>query len=103
MNSHTAIWNDPGQLEGQMTITQSLIANAKDEGLEFVPSWDTVAISAIALVPFILSLVLGGVWIGVFVKKGTDVQVAVQTAFTMASYVVTAGTLQVFCSSGKLN
>ena len=76
-----------------MTVTQKLIANAEDEGLEFVRSWNTVAISAIVLFPFVLSLVFGGVWIGIFVRKGTDVQAAVQTAFTVASYIVTAGTL----------
>lgn len=75
-----------------MTVTQQLMANAEDEGLEFVRSWNTVSISAIVLLPFALSLAFGGVWIGVSVKTGTDVQVAVQTAFTVASYIVTAGT-----------
>jgi hypothetical protein len=76
------------------------MANAEDEGLEFVRSWNTISISAIVLLPFVLSLVFGGVWIGVFVKMGTDVQVAVQTAFTVASYIVTAGTSQVLRSAG---
>lgn len=76
-----------------MTVTQTLIANAEGEGLEFVRSWNIVAISAIVLLPFVLSLVFSGVWIGVFVKRGTDVQVVVQTAFTGASYIVTTGTV----------
>ena len=90
-----AFFEDPEKVKGQVTVTQKLLANTEDEGLEFVRSWNTVAISAIVLLPFVLSLVFGGVWIGIFVKKGTDVQVAVQTAFTVASYTVTAGTLQV--------
>lgn len=56
------------------------MANAEDEGLEFVRSWNTVAISVITLLPFVLSLVFSGVWVGIFVKKGTDLQVAVQTS-----------------------
>ncbi|KAH8752362.1 hypothetical protein F5882DRAFT_484903 [Hyaloscypha sp. PMI_1271] len=92
-NSHTAFFDDPERVKGQVTVTQKLMANAEDEGLEFVRSWNTVAIAAIILLPFVLSLVFGGIWIGLFVKKGTDVQVAVQTAFTVASYIVTAGAL----------
>lgn len=79
------------------------MANAEDEGLEFVRSWNTVAISAIILLPFVLSLVFSGVWIGLFVKIGTDVQVAVQTAFTVASYIVTAGTSQVLRFGGEMH
>lgn len=79
------------------------MANAEDEGLEFVRSWNTVAIAAIILLPFLLSLVFVGVWIGLFVKMGTDVQVAVQTAFTVASYIVTAGTSQVLHFSGEMH
>lgn len=93
-----AFFEDPEKIKGQVTVTQKLLASAEDEGLEFVRSWNTVAISAIVLLPFVLSLVFGGVWIGLFVKKGTDLQVAVQTAFTVASYIVTAGTLQVLRS-----
>lgn len=86
-----------------MTVTQKWLSNAEDEGLEFVRSWNTVAISAIVLLPFVLSLVFGGVWIGLLIKTGTDVQVAVQTEFTVASYIVTAGTLQVLRSGGEIH
>ena len=89
-----AFFEDPEKVKGQVSVTQKLLANTENEGLEFVRSWNTMAISAIVLLPFVLSLVFGGVWIGLFAKKGTDVQVAVQTAFTVASYIVTAGTLQ---------
>ena len=90
-NTHIAFFEDPERVRGQVTVTQKLLAHADDEGLEFVRSWNTVAISAIILLPFVLSLVFGSVWVGIFVQKGTDVQVAVQTAFTVASYIVTAG------------
>jgi hypothetical protein len=93
-----AFFEDPEKVKGQVTVTQKLLANTENEGLEFVRSWNTVAISAIVLLPFALSLVFGGVWVGLFVKRGKDVQVAVQSAFTVASYIVTAGTLQVLTS-----
>jgi hypothetical protein len=42
--------------------------------------------------PTIFSLMIGIVWTIVAVKKfEQEVQISVQTAFTMASYVVTAG------------
>lgn len=88
-----AFFEDPEKVKGQVTVTQKLLANTENEGLEFVRSWNAVAISAIVLLPFVLSLVFGGVWVGLFVSKGTDAQVAVQTAFTVASYIVTAGTI----------
>ena len=88
-----AFFEDPHRVRDQVTVTQTLLANPEEEGLEFVRSWNIVAISAIVLLPFVLSLVFGGVWVGVFVKRGTDVQVAVQTAYTVASYIVTAGKL----------
>lgn len=76
----------------QSKITQELYELQKnDHGLEFVRTWNVAVISAVILFPFILSLVFAGVWIGIYVARGTDVQVAVQTAFTVSSYIVTAG------------
>ncbi|KAF7512971.1 hypothetical protein GJ744_011237 [Endocarpon pusillum] len=94
-SSHVAFFEDPEKVKGQVTVTQKLLANTENEGLEFVRSWNIVAVSAIVLLPFVLSLIFSGIWIGVSVKKDTDVQVAVQSAFTVASYIVTAGTLLV--------
>ncbi|KAK5121110.1 hypothetical protein LTR85_005594 [Meristemomyces frigidus] len=61
-------------------------------GLEFVRAWDSTAISIIALMPFLLSLLFVALWIGICVGKyDVDVQVATQTAFTVAAFIVTAG------------
>jgi hypothetical protein len=69
-----------------------MVANASTEGLEFVRAWDSLAVSLISLIPFGLSLLFAGVWIGVSIRQyGTDAQVATQTAFTVAAYIVTAG------------
>lgn len=96
-----AFFEDPEKVKGQVKVTQTLLANTENEGLEFVRSWNAVAISVIVLLPFVLSLAFGGVWVGLSVSKGTDAQVAVQTAFTVASYIVTAGTLQVLPDGWK--
>jgi hypothetical protein len=62
------------------------------EGLEFVRTWDSIGVSVISLVPFGLSLAFAGAWIGVSIQQyGVNAQVATQTAFTVAAYIVTAG------------
>jgi hypothetical protein len=66
--------------------------NVGSEGLDFIRAWDRNNAAGIALVPFALSLLFAIVWIWVSVAQcGVDVQVAVQTAFTVAAFIVTAG------------
>lgn len=61
-------------------------------GLEFVRAWDSTAVSVISLMPFVFSLAFVAVWIGVSVGTyEVDAQVATQTAFTVAAFIVTAG------------
>lgn len=69
-----------------------MLSNTDLEGLEFVRAWDRRRISAIATVPFVISLLFALIWIPVSAARfAVDAQVAVQTAFTVASYIVTAG------------
>lgn len=64
-------------------------------GLDFVRAWDRNNAAVIALIPFVLSLLFAVVWIVVSVATyAVDVQVAVQTAFTVAAFIVTAGKSQ---------
>jgi hypothetical protein len=61
-------------------------------GLEFVRTWDCHKLSIIALLPFFVSVAFDVIWIGVSIGTfGVDAQVAVQTAFTVAAFIVTAG------------
>jgi hypothetical protein len=91
-NSRVAFFEEPWAVKGKTDITEELLKNDKNgQGLELIRTWDITAVSAIVLLPFGLSLAFAAVWTGVYVAKGTDVQVAVQTAFTVASYIVTAG------------
>jgi len=42
--------------------------------------------------PFVGSLLFAIIWMAVFISEGRDTQAVVQTAFSVASYLVTAGT-----------
>jgi hypothetical protein len=66
--------------------------NVGSEGLNFVRAWDRNSAAIVALIPFVLSLLFAITWIIVsIVKYAVDAQVAVQTAFTVAGFIVTAG------------
>lgn len=72
--------------------TADMLSDVKTEGLEFVRAWDRNKVSVIALIPFVLSLVFAMIWIAVSIAHyAVDAQVAVQTAFTVAAFIVTAG------------
>jgi hypothetical protein len=60
-------------------------------GLEFVRSLNRSAVTGIILTPAAASLLFAIVWISVWIPKGKDAQTVVSTAFTIASYLVTAG------------
>lgn len=69
--------------------------NVGSGGLDFVRAWDRNNAAVIALIPFVLSLLFAVVWVVVSVAAyAVDVQVAVQTAFTVAAFIVTAGKCQ---------
>lgn len=84
--------HSPEQLVGSRAFVDRLWALDRTKfGLQFVRSWNMFAISALCIAPFILSLIFCAVWIPVFITKGADAQATVATAFTVASYMVTAG------------
>jgi hypothetical protein len=61
-------------------------------GLEFVRAWNRHKVSIVALLPFLILMVFAVTWIAVSIGNfGVDAQVAVQTAFTVARFIVTAG------------
>lgn len=78
--------------EDQRSQTEDIAGKADFEGLELIRVWNSVKVSVIAFIPFALSMVFAGLWIGVSVGVyGVDTQVATQTAFTVAAFIVTAG------------
>jgi hypothetical protein len=75
--------------------TTDMLSNIDSEGLEFIRAWDRNKVSVIALMPFLVSLLFAIIWIAVSIAHyKVDAQVAVQTAFTVAAFIVTAGKLR---------
>ena len=75
-----------------VAVAETIRTISRNSALEFQRTYDVGAISVIVAVPPVASLVFGIAWVRVYVgHRGTDIQVAVQTAFTVASYIVTAG------------
>ena len=89
--SQVALLLYPSQATG-VAITSQMMADRDTHGLEFVRAWDRHKLSIIALLPFVVSVVFAVVWIGVSIGTfRVDAQVAMQTAFTVAGFIVTAG------------
>jgi hypothetical protein len=77
---------------------QELSNPTPHKGLEFIRTLDRNAIGGVIMAPPIASLMLVIVWMSVYLRKTeendgkeVDTQVFVTTAFTIASYLVTAG------------
>ena len=88
----------PERLEGTRIrdelINSKVMAKLHQQefALNIVRTWDAYRISVIVLLPTGLSVLTSVVWSVVAVLKyGADVQTSTQTAFTIASYMVTAG------------
>ena len=91
--SHVMNFEEPSRIAAEQYYqTEDMLKDPEMTGLEFVRAWDSGAVSIISLMPFVLSLVFAGVWIGVSIgKHNVDPQVATQTALTVAAFIVTAG------------
>ena len=77
--------------------------NVGSGGLDFIRAWDRNNAAVIALIPFVFSVLFAIAWIAVSVAAyAVDVQVAVQTAFTVAAFVVTAGKFRIRASVYKI-
>jgi len=76
---------------------QKLPVATPHEGLEFIRTLDRNAIGGVIMAPPMASLVFVIVWLSVYLRETkendgkVDTQVVVTTAFTVASYLVTAG------------
>ena len=96
-SSNVVNFLNPDRLDQtQSEQTKDMMSDVAGEGLEFIRVWDRKKVSGIAMVPFVLSLVFAIVWIAVSIGLyDVDAQVAVQTAFTVAGFIVTAGEFQI--------
>lgn len=69
-----------------------LTSSGTKTALNFVLAWDPQAAGVVILLPTIISLILCVTWpIVAVLKYEADVQTSVQTATSLASYIVTAG------------
>lgn len=74
--------------------TTSAQSTAKPAALNFVTRWDPFWLSVIVLSPTVASIAISVAWPAVAVLKyGADIQTSVQTATSLASYIVTTGAL----------
>jgi hypothetical protein len=92
-SSNVVNFLNPDRLDPKQYFqTVDMLSDSKTEGLEFVRAWDRNNVCIIAMIPFVLSVVFAVIWIAVSVAHyAVDTQVAVQTAFTVAAFIVTAG------------
>ncbi|KAJ2989474.1 hypothetical protein NUW58_g3444 [Xylaria curta] len=78
----------------QVTNANTQVPTDTPAALNFVTKWDPFWLSVIVLSPTVASIVITVAWPAVAVLKyGADVQTSVQTATSLASYIVTTGAL----------
>ncbi|RYP03168.1 hypothetical protein DL764_005317 [Monosporascus ibericus] len=81
------------EVAAQVAAQNQALGDHKME-LNIVDMWNTEAATVIAAVPLLSSLVVGIVWAVVAITVyQADVNVSVQTGFTIASYVITTGAI----------
>lgn len=74
------------------TVAETVRNISKNCALEFQRTYDVGAISVVVAVPPVASLIFATAWVRIYAyKKGEDLQSTLQTAFTISSYIVTAG------------
>lgn len=74
------------------TLAETIRTVSEKSALEFQRTYDVGFISVVVAVPPIASLIFGIVWVRVYARRhDADLQIIVATAFTVSSYIVTAG------------
>lgn len=89
------IFENPELGAHTVAVAETIRTVPEDTALEFQRTYDVGAISAVVVVPPLASLIFGIVWVRMYAHKdNADLQVIVATAFTVSSYIVTAGKTQ---------
>ena len=73
------------------TVAETVRKISKNCALEFQRTYDVSTISVVVAIPPVASLIFAIAWVRIYAHKGEDLQTTVQTAFTVSSYIVTAG------------
>jgi hypothetical protein len=78
----------------KLVLRSVAVANSQPGALNLVSNWNVSLISAIILMPTVVSIAINVAWPIVAVQTfGADVQISIQTAASLGSYVVTAGAI----------
>ena len=86
------IFENPQLGAHTIAVAETIRTVPKNSALEFQRTYDVGAISAVVAVPPVASLIFGIVWVRIYAHKANaDLQVIIATAFTVSSYIVTAG------------
>ena len=73
-------------------IAEMIRTMQTNSALEFQRKYDVGVISSVVAVPPLASLIFGIVWVRIYAyQKDVELQLAVSTAFVVATYIVTAG------------
>ena len=86
-------FKNPGHVEEKHAIADKIHHLSNDTALEFKQTYNLTILATVLAIPPLASIIFVIVWIRVFFHEfqGADKQVLVSTAFTVASYIVTAG------------
>ena len=86
------IFKNPNLGARTIAVADTIRDLPKNSALEFQRTYDVGAISAVVAIPPLASLIFGIAWVRVYAHKdNADLQAIVATAFTVSSYIVTAG------------
>ena len=86
------IFENPKLGAGTGAVADKIRNLAKNSALEFQQTYDVGTISTIVAIPPLASLIFGIAWVRVYAHKDhADLQAIVAAAFTVSSYIVTAG------------
>lgn len=75
-----------------VAVAETIRGLKENSALEFQQTYNISAISTVITIPPLASLIFGIAWVQVYAHKDkADLQAIVAAAFTVSSYIVTAG------------
>ena len=85
------IFENPELGAHTVTVAETVRKISENSALEFQRTYDVGAASVVVAIPPVASLIFAIAWVRIYAQKGENLQTTVQTAFAVASYIVTAG------------
>jgi hypothetical protein len=83
-------------IDGKSTKLADELRNPAEDrmkiGVEFVRKYNRAAIAWVVLTPPLGSLIFAIIWMSIYLRDPGDTQATITAAFTVSTYLVTAGT-----------